>query len=128
MDERELIDKWVKMWNTYDLKDVDEFFVKSDDLTYFSSEKAGIIRGIEAVREHHRGFGFVEGGKQSANKLWLDDLLVKKYGDFTVAIAIWFFQKPTGKVQRGPVTFAIANHGGKCRFTHLHFANDKPAE
>ena len=37
------VDKWVKMWNTYDLLEVKKLFLNSNKLTYFSSEKQGII-------------------------------------------------------------------------------------
>jgi hypothetical protein len=42
---------------------VDKLFLKDSRLTYFSSAKQGIIKGIEAIRRHHEEFGFVEGGK-----------------------------------------------------------------
>jgi hypothetical protein len=42
-------------------------------LTCLSSEKEGVIKGFEAVREHHEEFGFVEGGKEQHNTFWLED-------------------------------------------------------
>ena len=71
---KKLIDTWVAMWNSYDLSEVNRLFLKDPDLTYFSSEKEGVIRGIDAVFEHHKGFGFVVGGKKQQNKLWLEDI------------------------------------------------------
>ena len=56
------LERWVEMWNSYDLDEVNELFLDDPGLTYFSSEKEGVIRGMEAVLEHHRGFGFVPGG------------------------------------------------------------------
>ncbi|MCP4897998.1 MAG: hypothetical protein GY906_13580, partial [bacterium] len=52
-----IVSPWVEMWNAYDLDMVDKLFVIDDRVTYLSSEKEGTIVGIEAVREHHRGFG-----------------------------------------------------------------------
>lgn len=66
---KQLVDRWGKMWNTYDLSQVDVLFVNDDRLTYFSSECEGTLQGIDAVREHHRNFGFVDGGKASESKL-----------------------------------------------------------
>jgi hypothetical protein len=42
-------------------------------LTCLSLEKEGVIKGFEAVREHHEEFGFVEGGKEQPNTFWLED-------------------------------------------------------
>jgi tetratricopeptide (TPR) repeat protein len=122
-----LLDAWVEMWNTYDLKTVDRLFLHSDNLTYFSSEKSGIIKGMEAVKAHHRGFGFVEGGKRPESKLWLEDSMITVIGDTAVATAIWHFSRKTGKKQKGPVTFIIKNDKGGVGFIHLHFANYNPA-
>ena len=73
-DTEKTVGAWVEFWNTYELSKVDELFVTDSSLTYLSSEKEGVMQGIDAIRDHHRGFGFVEGGKESANKLWVEDL------------------------------------------------------
>jgi ketosteroid isomerase-like protein len=119
----QLLEAWVAVWNSYDLNQVDRLFLKDDRLTYFSSEKEGLIRGIEAVREHHRKFGFVEGGKVSENKLWLKDLQVSDFGPVAVAAAIWIFRRASGQEQRGPVTFVCVKEEGEYRLVHLHFSN-----
>jgi hypothetical protein len=69
-DMERVVGEWVNMWNRYDLSQVDGLFLDSDDLSYFSSDREGIIKGLVAVREHHRRFGFVPGGKKHGNKLW----------------------------------------------------------
>lgn len=43
----------------------EKLFLKDDRVTYFSSEKQGVIKGYEALLKHHEGFGFVKGGKVS---------------------------------------------------------------
>lgn len=58
-----IIDDWVKFWNTYDLDQVGRLFLTDDRVTYFSSEKQGVIKGYEALVKHHEGFGFVKGGR-----------------------------------------------------------------
>jgi ketosteroid isomerase-like protein len=122
----EIVDAWVGMWNSYDLSKVDELFLAVEDATYFSSEKEGLIRGIKAIREHHRGFGFVAGGKDSENRLWLEDLVTQEYGDTAVVTGIWFFGRAgeaAEKVQRGPMTLVLKKTEEGYRIAHMHFAN-----
>jgi hypothetical protein len=121
-----LLEAWVKLWNTYDLSMVDELFVRNSSLTYFSSEKEGVVRGIEAVREHHREFEFVEGGQATENLLWLEDLATDVFDGFAIVTALWYFRRGSGEdavVQRGPVTFVCARRTGRWRLVHVHFAN-----
>ncbi len=66
-----LIEDWQTFWNDYDLSKVESLFHKSDELTYFSSEKVGLVQGFPAIIKHHEGFGFVSGGTEKNTKLWL---------------------------------------------------------
>jgi ketosteroid isomerase-like protein len=116
------VDKWVKMWNTYDLLEVKRLFLNSNKLTYFSSEKQGIIKGIDEVIKHHKGFGFVNGGKSQQNKLWLEDLTITPLGKSVIVTGIWFFKKP-GKLQKGPVTIVYLKQDNQFKIAHMHFAN-----
>jgi hypothetical protein len=124
------------MWNSYDLDQVSRLFVRDDRLTYLSSEKEGVLRGFETVMAHHRGFGFVEGGKTSPNRLWLDGLEYSEFGNggagaaaAVVVAGTWFFQRGAdGPVQRGPVTFVCVHDSGDAqgagyRLAHLNFGN-----
>lgn len=122
-DVQKWVDAWVEIWNTYDLNQVEKIFLLDDRVTYFSSEKEGVIFGFDAVREHHRGFGFVEGGKEQPNKLWVEDLHSSTLGKTVVITGIWFFQRPDRSVQRGPVTFVYVKQGEEFRIAHMHFAN-----
>ena len=117
------MEAWVAMWNSYDLNLVDKLFLESSQLTYFSSEKEGVIRGIEAVREHHQGFGFVVGGKTQENKLWVEDIQTDVFGKTAVVTGIWFFQRSSGEIQRGPVTIVYTQVENEYRIAHMHFAN-----
>ena len=117
------MEAWVAMWNSYDLTQVDKLFLESSQLNYFSSEKEGVIRGIEAVREHHQGFGFVTGGKSQENKLWVEDIQTDIFGNTAVVTGIWFFQRSSGEIQRGPVTIVYVQVGDEYRIAHMHFAN-----
>ncbi len=117
------VDAWVELWNTYDLEGVEELFVTDDRLTYLSSENEGVIIGIDAVRDHHRGFGFVPGGTKKDVKLWVDDLHTTDFGSSAVVTGLWYFKNAEGTVQRGPMTLVYIAEGGGFRLAHLHFAN-----
>ncbi|MDZ4716253.1 MAG: hypothetical protein SH819_12370 [Cytophagales bacterium] len=117
---RELVQAWEKSWNTYDLRAVHELFVTDSSVTYFSSEKPGLIHGFDSLYRHHVGFGFVEGGKSSANRLWLTEV---RYLEAAVT-ATWHFQRPGSPPQRGPVTFILVRDGKGYRIGHAHFSND----
>jgi len=122
----DLIQAWTTMWNSYDLDEVERLFVGDDRLTYLSSEKQGVIAGYEAIVQHHRGFGFVPGGKDTGNRLWLEDLVYSDLGGVTVVAGVWLFKRHgSAAVQRGPVTFVcLVNQGGiGYRLAHLNFGN-----
>ena len=120
-----LIDDWVALWNSYDLSGLDALFLDDPTITYFSSEKDGLMVGLESIREHHVGFGFVNGGKESENKLWLEDTTIAQFGSTAVVSSIWFFRRATGETMRGPVTFVCAQTDDGCRFVHMNFSNYK---
>jgi hypothetical protein len=120
-----IVADWTAMWNSYDLAQVDDLFLADSRLSYFSSEKEGVIEGIEAVREHHKGFGFVPGGKKPDSRLWVEDIRAEVFGRTAVVTGIWFFEKKTAGIaetQRGPLTFVYVLEEGKFRLAHLNFA------
>ena len=128
---QELVDSWVKMWNSYDLKRVDELFLQDPRVSYFSSEKEGLIQGIEAVRDHHVGFGFVEGGKDQENKLWVEEVRISDFGTAAVVAGIWYFQRASeneAPAQRGPFTFVCVKKEKGWRLAHLNFSQYKQPE
>lgn len=65
-----ILDAWVEAWATYDLSSVDDLFANDPSTTYFSSEIDGLIVGFDRIREHHQGFGFVEGGFVMISDVW----------------------------------------------------------
>jgi len=135
-----LIEAWVAMWNSYDLDQVEALFLDDDRLSYFSSEKEGLIQGMAAVREHHVGFGFVAGGTDQPNRLWLEDLNTDRFQNAAVVTGVWFFASgpeegggdpamPVGVVptpQRGPVTFVCVYRDGRWQFIHMSFSEYLP--
>ena len=124
----ELIEAWTACWNSYDLDVVDALFLDGDELTYFSSEKEGIIRGKEAVLEHHVGFGFVPGGKEQENRLWLEDVGCDLFDTSAVVTGIWFFARAGEEVppQKGPVTFTLIWRDDRYQITHCNFSEYIP--
>ena len=126
-----LVREWVEMWNSYDMDQVHRLFLNDDRLTYFSSEKEGVIRGMDAVLEHHRGFGFVSGGESKPSRLWVEGLRTDLLGEAAVITGIWFFEsapESAAEPQKGPVTFVCVREGGKWRFVHMNFSSYLPPE
>jgi hypothetical protein len=120
-----LIDRWVEFWNTYDLDQFDALFA-DEGATYFSSEYDGLIIGRDALRTHHAGFGFVPGGKSSANLLWLTGTTMRWAGEAVTVLAIWHFQRAGAATsQQGPVTFVVVPQQNGYRISHAHFANGR---
>lgn len=122
-----VMDNWLKLWESNDLNLIDSVFFESKELTYFSSEKEGLISGFDALKPHHTGFGFVEGGKQNEKSLWLEDLESHIYGQTALVAGIWYFgdrSDTTTVPDRGPVSFIlIKNQENKTKIIHCHFAN-----
>ena len=114
------------MWNSYDLDLVDELFLTDANVSYLSSEREGAIVGIDGVREHHVGFGFVSGGEPPEATLWMEDVEVTTPGGITVVTGTWYFRRgadATAELQRGPVTFVYVPTDDGYRIAHAHFAD-----
>ena len=118
------VEDWVKLWNTYDLNQVKRLFLNDGRVTYFSSEKQGLIKGIDSLVRHHEEFGFVAGGKETGNRLWLEDVDIEEFADSAAVKADWLFQrKGSDRAQRGPVTILYVKAGEGWRIAHAHFSN-----
>lgn len=119
--------QWLKLWSSYDTNQLDDIFWNSSDLTYFSSEKKGLIKGFDQLKPHHEGFGFVTDGKTPVKALWLEEMHITLHGTTAVVDAIWFFgdqQTPRDSVQQGPCTFVvIRDEGEQAKIAHVHFGN-----
>ncbi len=122
--DAKLVDAWVSIWNSYDLSKVEELFLNDSRVTYFSSEKEGVIKGFEELLRHHEEFGFVDGGKDQHNRLWLEDTEIDAFDRAAVVKAVWCFQRGgSEKIQRGPVTLVYVQSGGEYLIAHAHFSN-----
>lgn len=120
---KNVLDLWVQLWNNYNLDMVEKLFLNDERVSYFSSEKRGLIKGIENLIKHHKEFGFVEGGKETGNKLWLEDVSIEEYNKVVVVTADWIFQrKNSDSNQIGPVTLVYVEQDGY-KIAHAHFSN-----
>ena len=125
-DTEKQMNNWVAMWNSYDLSRVEKLFLTDSTVTYFSSEREGLIKGIEAVIEHHRGFGFVEGGKAQPNKLWVEDVHTTVRLNVAVVSGIWYFLNQSDgedQTSKGPFTAIYVQDENEYRIAHMHFSN-----
>ena len=124
MNVKEAVAAWVRLWNTYDLDDVRRLFLDDDRVTYYSSEKEGLIKGIDSLVRHHEEFGFAAGGRETGNRLWLEDVDVEEFGGSAAVKADWLFQrKGSDETQRGPVSILYVRAGDGWRIAHAHFSN-----
>jgi len=120
---------WQAFWNSTDLNALANLFVAGERVSYYSSEKKGLIFGLAALQEHHRGFGFVPGGNAAANRLWLDDVCIEAGSsgcNRCLVTATWFFAKDCRNLsaaQSGPVTFVFEKNDANWQILHAHFAN-----
>ena len=116
---------WVHLWNTYDLSLLDDLFLTDDRVTYLSSEREGLIRGVDALRAHHEGFGFVPGGREPEQALWVDDVEATSFGPTSVVTGVWYFGDETTPetAQRGPMTIVYVWTADGYRIAHMHFAS-----
>ena len=117
---------WTVMWNTYDLGLVYSLFSVNPPPTYLSSGKKGLIMGLEPLVEHHKGFGFIPGGKAQDDRLWLEDVRIQALGPAAVVTARWFLDKSVGEdgpVRQGPVTFMLMQAPDGYRIVHAQFAD-----
>ena len=126
---------WTELWGTYDLDKVNELFLADPAPTYFSSEKEGLIVGLEAINEHHAGFGFVPGGSPPAIELWLEDVHATVFGSTAVVNAIWYFgdreaasSGDGGGAQKGPMTAVYVLDGDRYKIAHMQFAEYLPVD
>lgn len=124
MNVKEAVEAWVRLWNTYDLDEVKKLFLDDERVTYFSSEKRGLIKGIDKLVDHHKEFGFVPGGRETGNRLWLEDVDVEEFTGSAAVKADWLFKrKGSDTAQRGPVSIHYVEAGDGWHIAHAHFSN-----
>ena len=66
----------------------------------------------------------MEGGKDTGNRLWLEDVETQSFGRVAVVKADWLFRRRgSDRDQRGPVTIVYVDEGGGPRIAHAQFSN-----
>lgn len=123
-----LLETWLDMWRRYDLDRVDQLFVSDDALTYFASDREGLLEGVDAVREYHAGLGFVAGGFQPGQELWLEQVTISDFGESAVIGAVWYFGHRVNRqaAGRGPLTMVLTRTPSGLRISHVNFGNYAP--
>ncbi len=122
--DSKLVDDWVEFWNDFKLEKVPKLFLTDDRVTYFSSEFEGLIKGYDNLVKHHEGFGFVDGGKDTGSKLWLEDVEIEEFSDMVLVKADWLFlRKDAETPQKGPVTMVYIKENDEYKIAHCHFSN-----
>ena len=124
LDVNAHVAEWVEFWGTYDLSKLDDLFLA--DATYLSSEREGLIVGLDALREHHAGFGFVDGGFEQEQELWVEDVQASAFESSAVVTAVWFFGDrgaPREGVSRGPMTAVYVWTDDGFKIAHMQFGN-----
>ena len=125
---QDLLEGWLAMWRRYDLDRVADLFVNDDALTYFPSDREGLIEGFAAVREYHEGLGFVAGGFQPESEMWLEQVTVADFEESAVIGAVWYFGTRVNRraAGRGPLTMVLARTDAGYRISHVNFGNYAP--
>ncbi len=124
----DLLEGWLAMWRRYDLDRMADLFVNDDALTYFPSDREGLIEGFAAVREYHEGLGFVAGGFQPESEMWLEQVTVADFEESAVIGAVWYFGTRVNRraAGRGPLTMVLARTDAGYRISHVNFGNYAP--
>ena len=107
------------------LMDLRDVLLDDPSLTYFANDEEGTIEGIDAVLTYHEGLGFVSGGFQPENDLWLEDVLVAHFDETAVVSAVWHFGNRVlqSEAARGPFTMVIVRTRAGYRITHVNMGN-----
>jgi imidazolonepropionase-like amidohydrolase len=123
-----LLEAWLGMWRRHDLDMIDDVFLDDDVVTYYASDREGLIQGIDAIREYHAGLGFASGGFRPEMELWLERVNIADFGESAVIGAVWYFgdrldRRATG---RGPLTMALARTVSGFKIAHVNFGKYAP--
>jgi imidazolonepropionase-like amidohydrolase/ketosteroid isomerase-like protein len=123
-----LLEAWLGMWRRYDLDAVDELFVDDAAVSYFASDRQGLMEGVEAIRDYHAGLGFVADGFQPESELWLEQVTIADFGESAVIGAVWYFGSRLDRraADRGPLTMVLTRTLSGLRISHVNFGNYAP--
>lgn len=119
---QQAIEYWIALWRRYDLDQVGGVFLRDPALTYFSNDSQGVKEGFDAVLAHHEELGFVRGGFQPDNELWIEDAVIADFDGSAVVTAIWHFGNRVARddAARGPLTMVVVRTTAGYRISHLN--------
>jgi imidazolonepropionase-like amidohydrolase len=122
---QQALEAWLGLWRRFDLESLGDVFLQDPALTYFASDSDGLIEGYEAVRAYHEQAGFVSGGFQPEQELWLEDVVIADFDDSAVISGVWHFGSRVSPAEagRGPMTMVVERTGSGYRIAHLHMGN-----
>ena len=118
---QQALDRWLAMWRRYDLDAVGDVFLQAPAVTFFASDSNELIEGFDEVLAWHEAQGFVAGGFQPENELWLEDALVSDFEDSAVVSATWRFGSRIlpEEASSGPLSMTIVGTSSGYRIVHL---------
>lgn len=121
---QQALEVWLALWRRYDLDEVRDVFLEDPAVTYYASDSRGMLEGIDAVVAYHEEQGFVAGGFNPDNELWLEDALIADYDESAVVTAQWRFGNRVARDEAagGPLTMVIVRTGSGFRIAHLSMA------
>jgi imidazolonepropionase-like amidohydrolase len=119
------VDGFLRAWRRYDLKALEQVLLDDPSLTYFPNDAEGVLEGVDAVSAYHEELGFVAGGFQPENELWLEDVLVADFDGSAVVTAVWHFGNRVMRsdAARGPFTMVVVRTRAGYRITHVNMGN-----
>lgn len=125
---QQALEYWLALWRRYDLDRLPGIFLDDPTLTYFSSSSEGVKEGYDAVVRHHRDLGFVSGGFQPENELWIESTLIADFDESAVITGVWYFGNRVSRESagRGPMTMVLVRTTAGYKISHLHLGNYAP--
>jgi imidazolonepropionase-like amidohydrolase len=126
---QQALEYWLALWRRYDLNQVGDVFLQDRSLTYFSNDSQGVKEGFDAVLAHHEELGFVRGGFQPENELWLENIVIADFDGSAVISAIWHFghRVALADAALGPLTIVVVRTSTGYRISHVNMGNYAPA-
>jgi len=125
---QDALDGWLRAWRRYDLDGLADVLLQDRALTYFANDEEGTLEGFDAVRAYYEGLGFVSGGFQPENELWLQDVLVADFEETAVISAVWHFGSRLMRTDaaRGPFSMVVVRTSSGYRISHVNMGNYAP--
>ncbi len=131
---QDTITRWVEFWNTRDLNRLSDIFVPDGDgplagVAYISSEEPGVITGMQALIDHHKGFDFIAGGNQGKGSLCLTDqeIFWNRNSNCPNVTAAWHYQvsQSSEEPSQGRVRFILVPFDEQYRISQANFSKDQ---